>query len=112
MSLAVAASSCFPPVFKPLKLGLRPNQLTGGRAADRPEREAVIDKLRLSDGGVYDNLGLEPIWKDHEVVLASDGGAIFDFEADKSFIWEVKRYVSIPENQALALRKSGSFLTF
>ena len=31
-------------------------------------------KLVLTDGGVYDNLGLEPVWKSHETVLVSDGG--------------------------------------
>src|SRR5262249_56996009 len=56
-------------------------------------------------GGVYDNLGLEPIWKDHEVVLSSDGGALFHAGGDTGFIGEIGRYIAIPENQALALRK-------
>lgn len=77
LSLAVAASSCFPPVFKPLRIKLKPNQLVGGDVLPGPDRDAVIEMLRLSDGGVYDNLGLEPIWKDHEIVISSDGGAIF-----------------------------------
>ena len=28
----------------------------------------------LSDGGVYDNLGLETVWKRYQTVLVSDGG--------------------------------------
>jgi NTE family protein len=86
VATAVAASSCFPPVFKPLKLNI-------GRY------------VSLSDGGVYDNLGLEPIWKDHEIVLSSDGGALFPIGGDTGFLWEISRFISIPENQALALRK-------
>jgi NTE family protein len=86
VATAVAASSCFPPVFKPLRLKL------GG-------------EFTLSDGGVYDNLGLEPVWKDHEIVLSSDGGALFHVGADTGFAWEIGRFISIPENQALALRK-------
>jgi NTE family protein len=86
VATAVAASSCFPPVFKPLQLNI-------GR------------DISLSDGGVYDNLGLEPIWKDHEIVLSSDGGALFPIGGDTGFLWEVSRFISIPENQALALRK-------
>jgi NTE family protein len=86
VATAVAASSCSPPVFKPLHLDL------GGEVA-------------LCDGGVYDNLGLEPIWKDHEIVLSSDGGALFHGGGDTGFIWEIGRYIGIPENQALALRK-------
>src|SRR5947209_7635939 len=35
---AVAASSCFPPVFDPLAAGLRPEQLAGGDAQGRPNR--------------------------------------------------------------------------
>ena len=30
------------------------------------------ESLELTDGGIYDNLGLEPIWRDHAVVLVSD----------------------------------------
>jgi NTE family protein len=86
VATAVAASSCFPPIFKPLRLEL------GGEVA-------------LSDGGVYDNLGLEPIWKDHEIVLSSDGGSLFHVGGDTGFVWEVGRYIEIPLNQALALRK-------
>jgi NTE family protein len=86
VATAVAASSCFPPIFKPLHLDL------GGQVV-------------LNDGGVYDNLGLEPLWKDHEIVLSSDGGALFHARGDSGFIWEIARYIGIPENQALALRK-------
>ena len=39
--------------------------------------------MRLSDGGLYDNLGLEPVWKSRAVLLASDGGAAFDFAVDR-----------------------------
>ena len=28
----------------------------------------------LSDGGVYDNLGLETAWKRYRTILVSDGG--------------------------------------
>jgi NTE family protein len=105
VSTAVAASSCFPPVFKPLSLNLDPNELTGGRILPSPQRDKCIREITFSDGGVYDNLGLEPIWKDHEIVLSSDGGALFPLGGDTGFFWEISRFISIPENQALALRK-------
>jgi NTE family protein len=79
--------------------------MTGGNAAPGPERDKRIREIRFTDGGVYDNLGLEPIWKDHEIVLSSDGGALFPLDGDTGFIWEISRFISIPENQALALRK-------
>jgi len=39
VSTAVAASSCFPPVFKPLNLNLDPTKLTGGMIAPSPQRD-------------------------------------------------------------------------
>jgi NTE family protein len=102
---AVAASSCFPPVFKPLNLNLDPTKLRGGTIPLSPQRDKCIREITFSDGGVYDNLGLEPIWKDHEIVLSSDGGALFPVGGDNGFAWEIGRFISIPENQALALRK-------
>lgn len=101
---AVAASSCFPPVFNPLPLGLRPAQLRGG-AYRRPDRDRIVGSIRLSDGGVYDNLGLEPVWKDHQVVLVSDGGATFEAAADSGLFWRLQRYVAVVDSQARALRK-------
>jgi NTE family protein len=102
---AVAASSCFPPVFKPLHLNLDPGKMVGGNVPPGPQRDKCIREITFSDGGVYDNLGLEPIWKDHEIVLSSDGGALFPIDGDTGFVWEIGRFISIPENQALALRK-------
>lgn len=58
---AVAASSAFPPVLSPSLL-------------DVPGR----DQLVLTDGGVYDNLGLEPIVKRCRTVYVSDGGGTFE----------------------------------
>ncbi|MGD0694474.1 MAG: patatin-like phospholipase family protein [Terriglobia bacterium] len=112
VSSAIAASSCFPPVFKPMAFHLDPAQLRGGKAAPGAVRDAVIRGMTFSDGGVYDNLGLEPIWKDHEFALASDGGALFPSGGDTGFAWEVGRFISIPEDQALALRKRWLISSF
>src|SRR5262249_11342204 len=109
---AVAASSCFPPVFNPLPVKFKPADFVAGKVPPGAARDSILAGLRLSDGGVYDNLGLEPVWKQHRIVLSSDGGALFDFEADKSFFGRIKRYVSIPENQALALRKRWLISSF
>ncbi|MDR3748040.1 MAG: patatin-like phospholipase family protein [Acidobacteriota bacterium] len=111
VSTAVAASSCFPPVFKPLHLSLDPTKLTGGQDTG-PNRDKYIREITFSDGGVYDNLGLEPIWKNQETVLSSDGGALFAIGGDTGFSWDVGRFVGIPENQALALRKRWLISSF
>ena len=123
---AVAASSCFPPFFDPMRVGLKPEQLKRGqaerkaRASTDPERcrqlletrRKLVADLRLSDGGVYDNMGLEPVWKDHEVVLVSDGGGTFDFELDKGPLLRLPRYASVLGRQAAAIRKRWLIASF
>jgi NTE family protein len=96
---AVAASSCFPPIFNPLPLDADIALFKRGH-----ERLADAD-VRLSDGGLYDNLGLEPVWKTHRTVLVSDGGAVFSSVSDGGLLARVGRYVDIVDHQALALRK-------
>lgn len=105
LARSVAASSCFPPVFNPLPMKVRPDELSGGIFPKGAKRDACLSDLRLTDGGTYDNLGLEPVWKDHQAVLVSDGGATLDYEADENLFWRLTRYVEIQGNQALALRK-------
>lgn len=60
LAQAVAASSAFPPVLSPSRLTLPDGQL-----------------VTLTDGGVFDNLGLEPILKRCATVYVSDGGGTF-----------------------------------
>jgi NTE family protein len=104
LARAVAASSCFPPIFNPLPIHLEPGQLRGGRARG-PKRDAALSDLRLTDGGNYDNLGLEPVWKSANVVLVSDGGGTFDAASDRNLIWRLTRYNEILGNQVGAVRK-------
>jgi NTE family protein len=102
---AVAASSCFPPVFNPLPIELAPGQFSGGLARGRADYGDCVEGLRLTDGGNYDNLGLEPVWKQAEFVLVSDGGGVFQAEPDRSLVWRLSRYTDILGNQVSALRK-------
>jgi NTE family protein len=108
---AVAASSCFPPVFDPLPIDLRPDQLLNGRARG-PQRDALVEGLKLTDGGVYDNMGLEPVWKRSAVVLVSDGGSVFDFESDDNPIRRLMRYLAVFGDQAGRLRKRWLIASF
>jgi NTE family protein len=108
---AVAASSCFPPVFDPLPVGLAPGELHNGKASG-PARDALVQNLTLTDGGVYDNMGLEPVWKRSAVVLVSDGGAVFDYQADPNPFARLLRYTAIVGNQARAIRKRWLIANF
>jgi NTE family protein len=109
---AVAASSCFPPVFDPLPIDLAPADLEDGIAPLDEERERLVRGLRLSDGGVYDNMGLEPVWKDHATLLVSDGGATFDFKPDAGLFKRLGRYQGIVSRQAGAVRKRWLIANF
>jgi NTE family protein len=104
LALAVACSSCFPPIFNPRKLRLDPVRFVGGRYPAGRRRDGLVRGMRLTDGGDYDNLGLEPVWKSHQVVLVSDGGAPFDVSEDRGLFWRVERYAAIAQNQAHAVR--------
>lgn len=102
---AAAASSCFPPVFDPMKLNLRPADLTRGDFPSGEQRNALVRGLRLSDGGLYDNLALEPVWKSHRVVIVSDGGGTFDPMPDAGLLKRLKRYATVMGRQATSIRK-------
>lgn len=113
---AVAASSCFPPIFEPMPVDLDPSRFSGGRlAADDPERAELISQMRLTDGGVYDNMALEPVWKRHAVVLVCDGGATFDRRSPAPF-WrpfkQLGRYLEVQSRQASAVRRRWLIASF
>ena len=108
---AAACSACFPPVFAPLDTGVNPKEFVGGHAQGK-EADTCRQRIRLSDGGVYDNMGLEPIWKHSSTVLVSDAGGVFEFARDRGTIADVRRYPDIVGNQARALRKRWLISSF
>ena len=71
LATAVAASSAFPPFLSPLVLKLGDETFRRARLKLDP---AFRDRVVLSDGGVYDNLGVQNVWGKFETVLVSDGG--------------------------------------
>jgi NTE family protein len=103
VAAAVAASSCFPPLFGPLRLDVRAEDFFKGSYGI--EGDHLRDRVELSDGGVYDNLGTEPVLKSCRLILVSDAGAPFAFVAGQHFIRRLLRYAGVIGNQAVALRK-------
>jgi NTE family protein len=104
---AVAASSCFPPIFNPLELHLKPGEYTGGRYHES-DRDQLVRGLSLSDGGVYDNLGSQPVMDDYGVMLVSDGGAVFrSIQPIGRFalLKRVRRYTAIAGRGGGSMRK-------
>ncbi len=111
---AVAASSCFPPVFNPLELHADPHAYARGRY-DKPDRDRFVAGVSLSDGGVYDNLGSQPVMDRYGTVLVSDGGGVFEeIEPIGRFalIKRIRRYTAIAQRGGGAMRREvliGSF---
>ncbi|MBL0121651.1 MAG: hypothetical protein IPP88_02625 [Betaproteobacteria bacterium] len=64
-------------------------------------------ELVLTDGGVYDNMGLEAIWDRFDTILISDAGAPFKFDPDPPGDWvrQPVRAMDIMTDQSRALRK-------
>ena len=104
LARAVAASSCLPGAFRPLTVGEDAASLEGGtyRGDDRDE---LVRRIELSDGGLYDNLGLEPVWRDHAVVLVSDAAPSFHAQPNLGALWRVLRIVVTLLEQATDVRK-------
>jgi NTE family protein len=103
LSHAIAASSCFPPVFPPTSPRLPPELFCHGgyKKADRKEKLAGI---LLTDGGVYDNLGLQPVFHEKKV-LVSDGGGRLSFTLVRGFFRQLIRYSELLQNGIVKLRK-------
>lgn len=99
---AVAASSAFPPVLSPVSIDLskaeflREPEFSGER----------LDTIHLTDGGVYDNLGIQTIWPRYRTILVSDAGAGFSFDSGSAWSLALQgiRITNIMQDQIASLR--------
>lgn len=106
LATAVAASSAFPPVLSPCELKIEAGamqKLEGNDLHEPPYTTHVV----LTDGGVYDNLGLETIWKRYDTILVSDAGGQFDAEPEPKEDWarHAYRVLNLVDSQVRSLRK-------
>lgn len=106
LAKAVAASSAFAPVLSPARLNLDIGQYSPaiGELNHSPE---FMNEVFLSDGGVYDNLGLETAWKRYRTILVSDAGQAMASQANPGEDWvsHTRRIFDLVDNQVRALRK-------
>ncbi len=109
LAAAVAASSAFPPVLSPATLKVKHSSFAPPDPKTPPEltSDEFRSRIVLSDGGVYDNLGLEPVWKRCETILVSDAGQRIDDEPNPAEDWarHAIRVLSVIDSQVRALRK-------
>jgi NTE family protein len=113
LAVAVAASSAFPPFLSPLVLRF-PRDAHVPNTGDDLERPPYTTRLVLSDGGVYDNLGLETAWHQHRMVLISDGGGHMSAKPHPRGFWPLQllRVLSVIDNQVRSLRKRQAIDAF
>jgi NTE family protein len=114
---AVAASSAFPPVLSPCVLQFPAGSFTswpGTQVIPPNEIAAYRSKVMLTDGGVYDNHGIEPIEKRYLTNFVSDGGAPFGRSAELHTDWisQLRRILDVEDNQVRALRRRDLIARF
>jgi predicted acylesterase/phospholipase RssA len=91
LSLAITASSAFPPMFPPVELGW---EQIGGAS------QSGFNAIALTDGGVYDNLGLDTFLaladrdgRSIDTVVVSDAGGTFSASIKNEFDGPISRNV-------------------
>jgi NTE family protein len=114
LSAAVAASSAFPPVLSPAVFKLPKEGYVPPVLPLPASDERYRTQVTLSDGGVYDNLGLEPVIKRTRTVLVSDGGMPFEAKPSPSHFapLQIVRVLDCEDNQVRSLRKRDLIARF
>ena len=102
----VACSAAFPPFLSPIEI-----DLSGGVIETDAEatlsRPPFNQRAALTDGGVYDNMGTEAVWKRCRTVFVSNAGKPFGQEEKPSNDWlrHSLRVIDILMDQAENLRE-------
>lgn len=106
LAQVVAASSAFPPFLSPAKFSYAADRYEPGSGADL-QRPPFTTGPILSDGGVYDNLGLETVYKRCGTVIVSDGGGGYGAQGHVDADWARQSYrvLNTIDNQVRSLRK-------
>lgn len=106
LARVVAASSAFPPVLSPARFKFASDQLEAGSDPEISQ-PPYTTRVRLADGGVYDNLGLEAVWNRYQTVLISDAGGHISDARNPHVFWPLQllRVLNVIDNQVRDLRK-------
>ncbi len=103
LSLArvVAASSAFPPFLSPVRISLKDQVVRQTEGADL-HRQPFTELAVLADGGIYDNLGLERVWKRCRMILVSNAGRAIPEVGQPTGRWigQMFRTLSLIQQQA------------
>lgn len=110
LAQAVAASSAFPPFLSPMPLNFAEGSFQDWQTGPRRPVPSIGDFRKtviLTDGGVYDNHGIEPLVKRFATLFVSDGGAPFSRNARlcRNWVSQLRRILDVTDNQVRALRR-------
>jgi len=74
---------------------------------EKPSRGSDAKTVLLTDGGVYDNMGVEPVWRRFKVLLASEAGRPFAAASTnrQSITSRLGRAIEISIEQVGAVRR-------
>ena len=102
----VGASSAFPPFLSPARFRYSESQYTPGSGHDL-QRPPFTTRPTLSDGGVYDNLGLETVFNHYKTVICSNAGGGYEAQEKipRGWIRQSYRVAKTIDNQVRRLRK-------
>lgn len=106
LSQVVAASSAFPPFLSPVRITFERGSVKPMAGTDL-HKSPFTEQAVLTDGGVYDNLGLERVWRRCRTILVSNGGASLPEIGSPTGRWvgQFHRVLSIIHQQAENSRK-------
>jgi NTE family protein len=106
MAKIVASSSAFPPFLSPSILDLDPSLWVRTEGADLFDNERFRSRMVLTDGGAYDNMGLQALERCSTVIVC-DAGAPLDAQTSPSPYWlgQTLRTMDIMTEQTRALRR-------
>jgi NTE family protein len=114
VSTAIAASSAFRPFLSPLRLDLNPFDWTNDKLDDTVGPPISAMRAVLTDGGVYDNRGLEPALKRCRWLLVSDGGAPWRASGSgfRNWFGQLRRVLDTTDNKVRSLRRRDLIACF
>jgi NTE family protein len=114
LAVVVAASSAFPPFLSPVRLNLRLADFAATTPPAQLQHEPFATRVLLADGGVYDNLGLETVFKELSKILVSDGGQGFSEQPRPWRFWPMQllRVLLCIDNQVRSLRERDLVRSF
>jgi NTE family protein len=113
LAAAVAASSAFPPFLSPFELDLSDAAWTT-EAGNVYTGTGYRSDILLTDGGVYDNLAIESVWKRCRTVLISDASGHIGGDPDPARDWArgIIRVLHLMDAQVRSLRRNAVVSAF